>query len=88
MNIYSGSYLIFVAVLWLLAWSLRDAKGRQVLFLTASYLFYASWGFGFLAVLLFSSLMNFSWGRVLRRWPTAGMLWIGIALNLLLLSLF
>jgi alginate O-acetyltransferase complex protein AlgI len=88
MMVQSLSYLLFVLVLWLLALALRTAKSRQVLFLIASYVFYASWGLGFLAILLASSLMNYWLGRMLRRHPTSGRLWFGIGLNLLLLALF
>src|SRR5262249_16241036 len=63
-------------------------KARQWLLLLSSYFFYAHWEAGFLLVLIASSLMNYTWGSVLRHRPTAVRLWIGIALNLLLLSLF
>ncbi|HEX2228449.1 MAG TPA: MBOAT family O-acyltransferase [Candidatus Binatia bacterium] len=83
----------FIAVslallLWVLAWHLRSVKVRQILLLGASYLFYAEWGYGFLSVLIASSLLNYAWGFVLRRRATAGSLWIGVSLNLLILSFF
>jgi alginate O-acetyltransferase complex protein AlgI len=82
------SYLFCVVVLSTLAWCLRSLKGRQLLLLLASYLFYANWGLGFLSVLIASSLMNYGLGSLLRRRATAGRLWIGIILNLLLLGFF
>ena len=75
-------------LIWVLAWHLRSVKARQTLLLGASYLFYADWGLGFLSVLIASSLLNYAWGFVLRRRPTAGSLWIGVSLNLLILSFF
>ena len=67
---------------------LPSIRGRQLLFLTASYLFYAHWGVGFLSILIISSLMNYLCGLALRRKATAPRLWIGIALNLLPLAFF
>src|SRR5207249_2881288 len=77
-----------VVLLWAVAWQLRSLKIRQAILLAASYLFYASWGIGFLSVLVASSLMNYALGIVLRRQPTAGRLWISVACNVVLLSFF
>lgn len=88
MTIQSLSYLLFVVLVWVAIWPLRSARSRQALFLVASYLFYATLGLGFLAVLIASSLMNYLLGTMLRRRPTAGRLWIGISLNMLLLMVF
>ena len=79
----------FVVLLLMVAgWRLPSTKGRQILFLAASYLFYANWGIGFLTILIISSLMNYTCGCVLRRKVTALRLWVGIALNLLPLAFF
>ena len=67
---------------------LPSTRGRQLLFLAASYLFYAQWGIGFLSLLIISSLMNYVCGYALQRKVTASRLWIGIALNLLPLAFF
>ena len=67
---------------------LPSIRGRQLLFLTASYLFYANWGLGFWSILIISSLINYLCGWALRRKATAPRLWIGIALNLLPLAFF
>jgi alginate O-acetyltransferase complex protein AlgI len=88
MTVQGLSYLLFVLLVWLLAWPVRSARTRQILFLTASYLFYASWGLGFLAILIASSLMNYALGAMVRRRPTVGRLWLGVAANLLLLAVF
>ena len=42
-----GSIFV-VLLLMVVGWRLPSTKGRQLLFLAASYLFYASWGIGFL----------------------------------------
>jgi alginate O-acetyltransferase complex protein AlgI len=88
MSVQSVSYLLFICVLWLVAWPLRTARVRQLLFLLASYVFYASWGPSFWAVLLASSLLNYAWGNVLRKQPTARRLWVGIGLNVVILGIF
>jgi alginate O-acetyltransferase complex protein AlgI len=82
-----GSLLI-VLLLMLMGVCLPSTRGRQVMFLAASYLFYANWGIGFLCVLIISSLTNYIWSRLLRRKPTAVRLWVGIALNVVPLAFF
>src|SRR5262245_59707765 len=80
--------ILVVLLLWGLAWHLPSVKGRQLLLLLASYLFYGNWGIGFLAVLIISSLANYICGLALRRKATAPRLWIGIAINVLPLASF
>jgi alginate O-acetyltransferase complex protein AlgI len=82
-----GSTLV-VLLLTVVGWRLPSTKGRQILLLAASYLFYANLGIGFLSILIISSLMNYTCGYALRRKVTAPRLWIGIALNLLPLAFF
>jgi len=77
-----------VLLLMVVGWRLPSVKGRQILFLAASYFFYASWGIGFLLILIISSLMIYACGCALRRKVTAPRLWLGIALNLLPLAVF
>ena len=88
MTIQGLSYLLFVLLVWVLALPARSVRLRQALLLAASYVFYASWGLVFLAVLIASSLMNYLLGSMLRRRPTAQRLWVGVALNVLLLVVF
>jgi alginate O-acetyltransferase complex protein AlgI len=66
----------------------RSLKVRQVFLLLASYALYLTWGVWFGVVLLVSTVMNFLVGRWLRRRPTLGILWIGLALNLAFLAVF
>ena len=77
-----------ISLAWLLSWRLRSARSRQILFLGSSYLFYAGFALWFLGVLVASTLLNYGWGWYLRRRPTAGRLWGGVLLNLLVLGSF
>src|SRR5215467_7485950 len=86
--IQTVGFTFVVLLLMVAGWRLPSTKGRQLLFLAASYLFYANWGIGFLSILIISSLMNYTCGCVLRRRVTVLRLWIGIALNLLPLAFF
>jgi alginate O-acetyltransferase complex protein AlgI len=61
---------------------------RQAVLLVASYGLYLTWTRWFAGVLIFSAVMNYLLGQWLRRKPTAGRLWVGIGLNLLLLGAF
>ena len=65
-----------------------STRPRQIILLAVSYSFYASWSFSFLAVLVGSSLVNYAFGRRLRRAPTLQWLWLGIAFNIALLGFF
>ena len=80
--------ILLVVFLTAVGSRLRSIKGRQILLLAASYLFYANWGVGFLCILIAMSLMNYACGHALRRNPTTLRLWIGIVLNLLPLAFF
>jgi alginate O-acetyltransferase complex protein AlgI len=66
----------------------RSRPVRQAILLLASYTLYLTWGLWFGAVLLASTVMNFLIGKWLRRTPTGAVLWVGILLNLALLSSF
>ena len=80
--------ILLVVLLTTVGSRLRSIKGRQILLLAASYLFYANWGVGFLCILIAMSLINYACGYALRRDPTTPRLWIGILLNLLPLAFF
>ena len=70
-------------------WRLLPLRsGRKIVLLCASYFFYATWGLGFLALLIFSSLVNYGLGEYLRRQPKQSRLWMGVGFNLLVLALF
>src|SRR5215468_872916 len=88
MTNYMFAIVGVVLVLWIVAWTLPSMRVRQALLLLASYLFYSIWGLGFLSILVASSLLNFTWGAVLRRRMTSGCLWLGVGLNVVLLGFF
>jgi alginate O-acetyltransferase complex protein AlgI len=81
-------YFSLVSLVLMAAAMRRSLKARQCALLLASWLFYAGWGVAFLAVLLFSSVMNYCLGALLRKRVTATRLWLGIVANLALLALF
>jgi alginate O-acetyltransferase complex protein AlgI len=88
MNSQTLLYVVIVPVTWLLFWPLKASRSRQTLMLFTSYLLYASWGLRFLALLVFSSLLNYALGLCLRRRQSATRLWAGVILNIALLSTF
>jgi alginate O-acetyltransferase complex protein AlgI len=62
----SGSYLIFLAIVFLLYWPLASNRWVRVTFLlAASYYFYALWNPRFLAVLFLISSVDFLTGRAI-----------------------
>jgi alginate O-acetyltransferase complex protein AlgI len=64
-------------------------KPRQWILLAVSYYAYSSLaGYGFLALLIASSLMNYFWGSLLRRRPAVALLVAGLVSNVLLLAFF
>lgn len=64
----SGAFLKFFAAFLLLYYLVRNhLKARNLLIVSASYLFYGWWDYRFLALLAFSSLMDFGIGLGLDR---------------------
>ena len=88
MTIQSLTYLLLILLLWIIVRPTHTVRTRQLFFLLASYVLYASWGLDFLAVLVASSLLNYTWGRLLRSQPSSRRLWIGIGFNVLILGIF
>lgn len=81
---YALTFLICVAIVT----NVRVAKVRQISLLIASYALYVAWAGWFTAILLTSTVLNYSLGRLLRRKPSGALLAISILLNLSLLSAF
>jgi len=85
MKFQSALYICFLMLTWLVTFIVKRPALRRVALLLASYLFYLTLGPAFLLVLLGSSLFNFLWGRLLFGRRQAGVLWTGLAVNILLL---
>jgi alginate O-acetyltransferase complex protein AlgI len=81
-------YLVVALVAWLASWRLKDARSRRALMLVTSYLLYGGWGLSFLALLVFSSVLNYAVGVSLSRRPSTVRLWVAVILNLALLGTF
>ena len=64
MNFASFEYIWFLAIVWLL-YLLLPRRGQNLLLLGASYYFYAAWDWRFLSLIIFSTLVDYSVGRVL-----------------------
>ena len=88
MSVTSLSFYAFVLVCWGSFVLLRSSRQRLILLLLASYAFYATWAWWFVAILIASSVMNWLLGRSIKSRPTTSRLWIGIALNAGLLAVF
>jgi alginate O-acetyltransferase complex protein AlgI len=78
---------VFLAEVVLFA-TVRSRTIRQYSLIVASYALYLTWQPWFLAVLLTSTLLNYGIGQLLRRKPSAAILWLGILSNLVLLGSF
>ena len=81
-------YVVIVPIAWLVCWLVKGTRPRQIALLVTSYVLYASWGLGFLALLVGSSLLNYGIGAWLRQKESGARLWVGIVLNVLLLGTF
>jgi D-alanyl-lipoteichoic acid acyltransferase DltB (MBOAT superfamily) len=64
----SGIFLQFFAAFLLLYWLLRNnLRARNILIVLASYLFYGWWDYRFLALLVFSSVLDYFVGLGISR---------------------
>ena len=82
------SYCLLFLLCAVVCATVRSRPWRQAVLLIASFALYLTWGIWFAAILLFSTVMNFLLGKWLRTKPSASTLWVGIVLNLMLLSSF
>lgn len=55
----SLSFLIFLPIVFIIYWSIKSTKYRNVILLFASFYFYACWDIRFLALLIFSTLLDY-----------------------------
>lgn len=89
----STLFLQFFAAFLLLYYLVRNhLSARNLLILAASYVFYGAWDFRFLGLLLFSSLLDYSVARALKRLADPRrrktLISLSIAFNLGLLGFF
>lgn len=86
MSVSSLVFFGFIAVLWIIMQSLDSNRKKQWTLLLASYVFYATFGLGFLALLIASSAGNYYLGQKLKRRTTASFLWVCVAANVVFLG--
>jgi D-alanyl-lipoteichoic acid acyltransferase DltB (MBOAT superfamily) len=61
------TFLVFLAIVFPLYWSLRSARQQNVFLIIAGYVFYGWWDWRFCGLLLVSSLVDFWAGHALER---------------------
>jgi D-alanyl-lipoteichoic acid acyltransferase DltB (MBOAT superfamily) len=90
----SIDFAIFLPIVFLLYWFIanRNLKFQNLLIIFASYLFYGWWDWRFLSLILFSTLVDYTIGRLLLKendqLKRKVFLWISIAVNLGFLGFF
>lgn len=83
----SYTYLLFLAVAFLLHWTLPRVA-RKPFLIVASYVFYASWDWRFAFLLLGLSLFNWAYARSVLARAEPGPVWPGVLVNLAPLLIF
>ena len=84
---------LFFLIVYAVTWSFgRDNNARKWFLLLASWVFYSAWDWRFVALLIFSGLMNW-WvadrvSRTEARRPRIAWVALGITLNLVILGFF
>ena len=90
----SIDFAIFLPIVFVLYWWIgrENIRSQNVLIVLASYLFYGWWDWRFLSLILFSTVVDYTIGRLLARDYPAGkrkaLLWLSLAVNLGLLGYF
>jgi D-alanyl-lipoteichoic acid acyltransferase DltB (MBOAT superfamily) len=88
----SNEFLIFLAIILIVYYSLHSLRWQNILLLLASYIFYAAWDWRFCGLLLITSTTDFFVGRALVDLPTTRQrqwsLAFGLAVNLGMLFFF
>lgn len=94
MIFYSIDYALFISIVFIFYWFVisKNLKAQNILLLLASYAFYASWGYGLLFLLFFSTLFNFFIGIKINDAQEFGKkrLWFyfGVFMNVGVLAIF
>lgn len=90
----SLDFAVFLPIVFILYWFVtnRDLRLQNALIVVASYVFYGWWDWRFLSLIIFSSLVDYTIGRLLAResrTPRRTLyLWISILVNLGFLGFF
>lgn len=90
----SFAYFLFLPVVWMVYWLIpsRASTGRRMWLLAVSYFFYACWDVRFLALLIFSTALDYFSGWMIgdsdTSWKRKMWLWISIVVNLGFLGFF
>jgi D-alanyl-lipoteichoic acid acyltransferase DltB (MBOAT superfamily) len=90
----SIDFAIFLPIFFTLYWSLslRSVKSQNFLIVVGSYLFYGWWDYRFLALIFFSTIVDFCIGRSLKNEKDkrirVALLWTSILVNLGFLGFF
>lgn len=91
MTFTSLTFLAFLLLVWLLYFPARHRQQNRLL-LVASYVFYAWWDWRFLALLVLTSVVDFTCGRLLGKTRShgrrKGLLLVSIGVNLGVLGFF
>jgi alginate O-acetyltransferase complex protein AlgI len=66
----SPTYLVFFVAVFCLYWAVRRRVAQNVLLLVAGYVFYGTWSWKFLLLLWFSTLLDYTCGRLIGSAPT------------------
>jgi alginate O-acetyltransferase complex protein AlgI len=61
----SPIFLVFFIVVFAIYWALRSRQWQNTFLIAASYVFYGTWSWKFLLLLLFSTLFDYGCGRAL-----------------------
>lgn len=85
-------FFLFFAIVWSVYWILGSDRRRRIFIVLSSYVFYASWDYRFLSLLVASTVVDWALGQKLSRPMPAGhkRRWVAVsvALNLGFLGVF
>jgi D-alanyl-lipoteichoic acid acyltransferase DltB (MBOAT superfamily) len=90
----SIDFAVFLPVIFLLYWFVanKNLKSQNLLIVLASYLFYGWWDWKFLSLIVFSTIVDYSIGYLLKKEENIKkrkiLLWISILVNLSFLGFF
>ena len=90
----SIDFAIFLPIVFILYWFVtnKNLKAQNLLIVAASYLFYGWWDWRFLSLILFSTIVDYTVGSMLRNEENNSkrkiLLWVSIIVNLGFLGFF